>query len=118
MNPYLAMSAIFALGFRGIEKKLALKYGPLGTPGATRAEIPHLATSLQAAVVDFAAPKSIAREVLGDYFVDHFAGTRQHEIEEHCKAVTNWEGESWTKCMSQAGTDDSWTLSRVDLDPG
>lgn len=30
MNPYLALSAIFALGLRGIEKKLALPGPPVG----------------------------------------------------------------------------------------
>ncbi|WWD20609.1 hypothetical protein CI109_105085 [Kwoniella shandongensis] len=91
MNPYYAMSAIFALGLRGIEKKRPLPYGPIGAPGVTRETLKHLPTSLEAATAAFKAKDSIAREVLGDYFVDHYAGTREHELEVHRKAVTDWE---------------------------
>lgn len=40
-------------------------------------------------------PNSVAREesVLGNDFVDHFGGTRQHEVQMWNEAVTNWEGE-------------------------
>ena len=31
---------------------------------------------------------------MGDYFVDHFAGTREHELEVFRRAVTDWEGGS------------------------
>lgn len=37
-------------------------------------------------------PNSIAREVLGDDFVNHYGGTRQHEVKLWNEAVTNWEG--------------------------
>jgi hypothetical protein len=37
-------------------------------------------------------PDSIAREVFGDEFVDHFGGTREHEIKLWNEAVTSWEG--------------------------
>ena len=37
---------------------------------------------------------SIAREVFGDEFVDHFGGTREHEVKLWNAAVTNWEGKS------------------------
>jgi glutamine synthetase len=93
MNPHFALSAIFALGLRGIEKRLALTTGPIGSPGVTRASLAKLPTSLEAAVETFKREGSLAREVLGDYFVDHFAGTREHELEVHRRAVTNWEGE-------------------------
>ena len=40
-------------------------------------------------------PESIARDpqVLGDAFVEHYGGTRQHEVKLWNEAVTNWEGE-------------------------
>jgi len=40
-------------------------------------------------------PDSIARkpEVFGTEFVEHFGGTRQHEVMLWNEAVTNWEGE-------------------------
>jgi glutamine synthetase len=41
------------------------------------------------------AKSSIAREVLGDDFVDHFAGTRQHELQQFEEAITDWELERY-----------------------
>ena len=97
MNAHFALAAIFALGLRGIEKKLTLPYGPLGD-GSTRETVKHLPTSLESATIAFKRQGSVAREVFGDYFVDHIAGTRDHEIEVFRKAVTTWEGELNASC--------------------
>lgn len=94
MNPYYALSAIFALGLRGIANKTAVTYGPIGSEGAKHDDLPQLPTSLDMATKVFKASGSIAREVLGDYFVDHVAGAKEHELDVHRRAVTNWEGES------------------------
>jgi glutamine synthetase len=51
-----------------------------------------LSTSLESATKMMMRPGSIAREVLGDGFVEHFGGTRQHEVKLWNEAVTNWEG--------------------------
>ena len=34
---------------------------------------------------------SLAREIFGDEFVDHYGGTRLHEVDVWNSAVTNWE---------------------------
>ena len=52
-----------------------------------------LPQSLEAATERMIRPNSIAREVFGDEFVDHFGGTREHEIKLWNEAVTSWEGE-------------------------
>jgi glutamine synthetase len=52
-----------------------------------------LPQSLEAATERMLRPNSIAREVFGNEFVDHFGGTREHEIKLWNEAVTNWEGE-------------------------
>lgn len=54
-----------------------------------------LPTSLEAATERMMRPDSIAREesVFGNDFVDHFGGTRRHEVKMWNEAVTNWEGE-------------------------
>ena len=52
-----------------------------------------LPQSLEVATERMVRPDSIAREVLGNEFVDHFGGTREHEIKLWSEAVTNWEGE-------------------------
>ncbi|RDL36544.1 Glutamine synthetase kinase [Venustampulla echinocandica] len=93
-NPYYVLSAILALGWRGIEKKLEIKQPPLGkgqTVGGEADPGVRLAKSLNEATERFHRPESIAREVFGDEFVDHFAGTREHEIKLWDEAVTDWE---------------------------
>lgn len=53
-----------------------------------------LPQSLEAATERMVRRDSIAREVFGDEFVDHFGGTREHEIKLWNEAVTSWEGKS------------------------
>jgi len=96
MNPHFAFSAIFALGLRGIANKSKLPYGPINSPGVTRETLIKLPTSLESATAQFKRKESLAREVMGDYFVDHFAGTREHELEVFRRAVTDWEGWSFS----------------------
>ena len=93
MNTHYAIAAIYALGLRGIRNKIAVTSKPYGQPGSTYAELPKLPTSLESATALFKRPDSLAREVFGDFFVDHFEGTREHECEVHRRAVTAWEGE-------------------------
>lgn len=93
MVAHLAFSAIFGLGLRGIQKKLALPYGPIGAPGVTKQSLPKLATSLEAATEQFMRKESIAREVFGDKFVDHLGATRLHEVDAFKRTVTSWECE-------------------------
>ncbi|KAL7423902.1 hypothetical protein Q5752_001487 [Cryptotrichosporon argae] len=99
MNPYFAFAAIFALGLRGMANRTALPYGPLGSAGVTRATLAKLPTSLESAVAAFKRNGSAARAVLGDFFVDHFAGTREHELEVHRRAVTSWEVERYMELI-------------------
>lgn len=61
-----------------------------------------LPTSLEAATARMMHPESIAREpeVFGNDFVEHYGGTREHEVRLWNQAVTNWEGEaSFLCCM-------------------
>ncbi|KAL7283602.1 hypothetical protein ACG7TL_003037 [Trametes sanguinea] len=100
MNPYFALSAIFALGLRGIEKKLKLPGPPvsqLSPEDKKTGKVQMLPQSLEAATERMMRPDSIAREeaVFGSDFVDHFGGTRQHEVHLWNEAVTNWEVERY-----------------------
>lgn len=54
-----------------------------------------LPTSLEAATKQMMRPDSIAREdkVFGNTFVEHFGGTREHEVKLWNEAVTSWEGD-------------------------
>ena len=92
-NPYLVLATILSLGYRGIEKKLEIPVKPLGkgqNVGDSLDKGQRLAKSLKDATARFAAKDSLARECLGDDFVDHFAGTREHEIRLWDEAITDW----------------------------
>jgi glutamine synthetase len=96
-NPYLVLSAILALGWRGVEKKLELKQPPLGKGqdvGGKADPGVRLAKSLKEATEKFIRPESVAREVFGDEFVEHYGGTREHEIKLWDEAVTDWYASS------------------------
>lgn len=92
-HPHLVLATILALGWRGIEKKLEISVPPLGkgedVGGASDKGI-RLAKSLKEANERFVRQASVAREVFGDEFVEHFAGTREHEIRLWDEAVTDW----------------------------
>ncbi|BFZ53792.1 hypothetical protein PYCC9005_000823 [Savitreella phatthalungensis] len=91
--PHLALAAIFGAGLRGIEMKLKIDLPPLGhkgDPGSRPGSI-RLAKDLREAVGLFAREGSIAREIFGDGFVNHYAATRHHELKLWQQAVTEWE---------------------------
>jgi glutamine synthetase len=92
-NPHYVLAAILATGWRGVEKKLEIPLPPLGKgedTGSTGDKGARLAKSLKEANEIFRRPDSVAREVFGDEFVDHFSGTREHEIVLWEEAVTDW----------------------------
>lgn len=92
-NPFFVLSAILALGWRGIEKKMEIKVPPLGKGedvGGKSDKGIRLAKSLKEANATFERKGSVAREVFGDDFVDHFGGSREHEIKLWDEAVTDW----------------------------
>ncbi|KAH9001313.1 glutamine synthetase/guanido kinase [Lactarius akahatsu] len=98
VNPFFALSAILGLGIRGVEKKLALPVAPvssLSLEDKKTGKIPMLPLSLEAATAKMVRPDSVAREIFGDEFVDHFCGTREHEIKLWNEAVTSWEVERY-----------------------
>lgn len=92
-NPFLVLAAILALGWRGVEKKLKIRVPPLGkgqnVGGASDKGI-RLAKSLKEGTAQMMRKESVAREVFGDDFVEHFGGTREHEIRLWDEAVTDW----------------------------
>lgn len=93
-NPHFVLAAILALGWRGIEEKMEISVPPLGKGedvGGAADKGERLAKSLKEATERFMRKESVARKVFGDEFVDHFGGTRQHEIRLWDEAVTDWE---------------------------
>jgi glutamine synthetase len=93
-NAHFVLSAILALGWWGIEQKLEIPVPPLGKGEDVGGESDageRLAKSLKEATERFRRPESVARKVFGDEFVDHFAGTREHECRVWDEAITDWE---------------------------
>jgi glutamine synthetase len=90
-NPYLALAAAVASGLHGIEQEIAPAAAVTGN--AAEAELPRelaLPRNLADAAAAF-SQSAIARDWLGDIFVDHFAATRDWEARSFAKHVTDWE---------------------------
>ncbi len=90
VNPYLAMAAALASGLYGIKKKLKLKQ--LATMGNGYKDFSNgvLPDNLHEATQQM-KQSVVAKEVLGEQFVEHFTQTREWEWRQHLKAVTDWE---------------------------
>ena len=87
INPYIAMAASLAAGLEGIEKQLEL---PPPVTNAYTDAAPALPRTLAEAVRSF-RESQVARRWLGDAFVEHYAATREWEVRQFEKAVTDWE---------------------------
>ncbi|KAL1867530.1 hypothetical protein VTK73DRAFT_4133 [Phialemonium thermophilum] len=91
LHPHYALFAIVAAGWRGVERQLEIRVPPSATRAKTGEPAALLPNTLDRAVERFRAPGSVAREVLGDDFVDFYAATREHELRVWREAVTDWE---------------------------
>jgi len=89
-NPYLAMAACLAAGLYGIKKKLKLSQKPTSGNGYADFSNGTLPGTLHEATI-MMKKSAIAREILGEKFVEHFTQTREWEWRQHLKAVTDWE---------------------------
>jgi glutamine synthetase len=92
-NPHLVLASILALGWRGVEKKLEIPVPPLGKGeevGGKSDQGQRLSKSLKEATAQMMREGSVAREVFGDEFVEHYGGTREHECRVWDEAVTDW----------------------------
>ena len=93
VNAHFALATIVALGWHGVEKKLEIPVPPLSKGedmGGASDKGTRLAKSLKEATALFTRQDSMARVVFGDAFVDHFGGTREHEVRLWEEAVTDW----------------------------
>ncbi|KAI1294266.1 hypothetical protein EDD11_008192 [Mortierella claussenii] len=100
INPHLAIAACLAAGLYGIKKKLAMPVPP--TTAEAEAEMTsgnkveikpaeRLPKSLRDSALKMMEKDSIAREILGDTFVEHYGATRLNEYRLWETAVTTWE---------------------------
>jgi len=87
-NPYLTMAASLAAGLDGIERKLAPP--PPSCNAYAASDAPALPRNLAGATRLFRASE-LARRMFGEDFVEHFAATREWEVRQFERAVTDWE---------------------------
>jgi len=90
INPYLAVAALVAAGMHGVEKNLKLTAPPITGTNVGGENIPRAPRSL-AATTEIFRRSTVARDWLGDDFVEHFALTREWEWRQWQDGVTDWE---------------------------
>ncbi len=89
-NPYLAIAACLASGLYGVKKKLKLDVTATvgnGYANKTNGVLPANLWQATQAMKD----SDLAKELFGESFVSHFAGTREWEWRQFSKVVTDWE---------------------------
>ena len=98
-NPYLAMAASIAAGLHGIEQQLELPPPARGNAYAlSPAAAPHLPRSLHEAV-ECLAGSAVARDYLGDPFVDHYLTMRRWEVDQYNRVVDQWQRERYMEMI-------------------
>lgn len=94
-NPYLALAAALAAGLWGVAEQVEPEAAVVGNAYdqrfPTRLALP--ATLWEAA--QRLKASTVARELFGDAFVDHFAATREWEEREFRKHISDWELERY-----------------------
>jgi glutamine synthetase len=90
VNPYLAMAAVIAAGLHGVEKGLRLSAPPITGTNQGAEDVPRAPRSLIETTRIF-RDSPVARDWLGDTFVEHFAATREWEWRQWLDGVTDWE---------------------------
>ncbi len=90
-NPYIAMAASLAAGLYGIENEID-PGEPFNRSAYDSSEDRFSPTprTLEGAI-ELLKGSNVARKYLGDEFVEHFIITREWEVQQFRKAVTDWE---------------------------
>jgi glutamine synthetase len=90
-NPYLALAAAVGSGLWGVENKVdpgePIKGNSYEIEHPQKAQLPR--TLMEAA--GRLKASTVARDLFGDSFVDHYSATREWEEREFRKAITEWE---------------------------
>jgi glutamine synthetase len=90
INPYLAVAACLAAGLWGIEQGLPLEQEASVGSAYADASVERLPRTLLAAT-ERLDRSEVARQLLGEAFVDHFVATRLWEWRQFEDSVTDWE---------------------------
>jgi glutamine synthetase len=88
-NPYLALSACLASGLYGIKNQLTLQAATEGNGyrDESHGRFPKSLEDANQAMKN----SGVAKEIFGETFVTHFTQTRDWEVRQFAKVVTDWE---------------------------
>jgi glutamine synthetase len=97
INPYLAIAGCLASGLYGIERALPLPPRSRGdaTAVADALRFPH---SLRGAT-ERLGKSELARQALPEAFLDHYVRTRDFEVRQHARSVSQWELERYFEAI-------------------
>jgi len=90
MNPYIAIATCLASGLWGIERRALPPPPATGDASRASADSAPLPRTLREATAAL-AQSTVAREILGEAFIDHYVRTRDWETRQYERAVTEWE---------------------------
>ncbi len=90
INPYIAIATCLAAGLWGVEHDVAPPPAASGDASGHDSGFAPLPRTLKEANQLLAA-STHAREILGAGFVDHYVRTRDWEVRQYERAVTDWE---------------------------
>jgi glutamine synthetase len=90
INPYLAIAACLAAGLWGMDKKVTPPPPAKGDASREGAGFVPLPRTLREANQRLAESEN-ARAILGAGFVDHYVRTRDWEVRQYDRVVTEWE---------------------------
>ncbi len=92
-NPYLTAAANIAAGLDGINNKIEPEAPVEGNAYDLQDDLPdrlQLSSNLRDANYAFNR-SAVARQYLGDSFVDHFSASRDWEVREYERSVNDWQ---------------------------
>ncbi len=92
-NPYLVAAANLAAGLNGIENEIEPGNPVAGNAYDLQDDLPEayqLCGNLRDATREFENSK-VARAMLGETFVEHYAASRDWEVREYERAVNDWQ---------------------------
>ena len=88
-NPYIVIAACLAGGLHGVEEKIKPARAYEGDAYATD-QLESVPASLEEAL-DLLGKSEVAREMLGDDFVQHYIVMKRFEAEKYRQQVSEWE---------------------------
>jgi glutamine synthetase len=90
INPYIAIATCLAAGLHGISRE-ASPPPPASGDASTSGEVHKPLPRTLAEATKLLASSGAARDILGAPFIDHYVRTRNWEVRQYDRAVSDWE---------------------------